>query len=137
MLCSVCCVLHEFSRKTEQLEKWFVSAAKWFMQHQNTLGLWKDGSSFHLLLRDSEEILSLESQGWGALLSESFMPNFLSRESQCRRCCHIYQVYISMSAFSAGRILPWGSQPTRSFHLSTLMCFAEIEHVSLENTGNV
>lgn len=46
------------------------------MQHQNTLGLQKDMSSFHLQLRDSQEILSFESQVWGALLwlSPSWIP---------------------------------------------------------------
>lgn len=65
--------------------------------------------------------------------AESFLPTLLWRE----RCCHICQVYTSVSAFSTGRILPWGSQPTRGFLWFMLTCFTEIEHVRLKNTGNV
>lgn len=36
----------------------------------------------------------------------------LRKETQCRRWCHICQVYMSVTAFSTGRIFLWGSQPT-------------------------
>jgi len=63
------------------------------MQPQNTLGLQKARPSCHLHLRDSQEILSLQSPVWGALLCR-VLPAYPSMEGKpglYERECFLYR----------------------------------------------